>query len=104
MPEPTKEIIELARELKQIGYRQEIKRGNWAVIKGELFVNPLPQPYPKRPGDIPITSISDGVDFLRKNKSPYFPNLFTEKPHEEMLKSMIIFLKQKERTKCQSRD
>lgn len=68
MSKPTTKIIELAKKLKQLGYRQEIKRSNWAVIKGELFVNPLTQPYPKRQGDIPIPSLEDGLLWLKKRK------------------------------------
>ena len=39
-----------------------------------------------------IPSISDGVDFLRARGEKFLPNLFTEKPWEEMLKTMVKVL------------
>ncbi len=99
MSKPTKEIIKLAKKLSELRFRQKRKQGDWYIVPEDISITRKEEVYlcadkiPTQRDDlIPIPSISDGVDFLRERRERFFPNLFTEKPWEEMLMAMVKVL------------
>ncbi len=75
---PTKEIIELAKKLNDLGYKKEIKYGDWYTFdngKVQIHIyNELPSELfgEERSKDfIPIPSISDGLAWLTKNTTRF---------------------------------
>ena len=117
---PTKEIIKLAKKLKELGYRQVIKNGDWMI--GSLGflclwngdcppINPVDHYEP-----MPIPSLEDGLLWLKEKQDPKpigINNLGLGKwtcthdwdtldshaeadsPHEAVLKAMIKVMESK---------
>lgn len=99
---PTKEAIELAKRLYELGYRQEIEVGEW-VYSPHRKVNPLlivsidgKWLQINRMGSlrhyqcIPIPSLETTLDWLRERGSP-----LVEKPREASLRSMVKLIEEK---------
>lgn len=117
---PTKEIIELAEKLKQLGYKQEIEIGGWCLnIEYEIVCNWDIIAEDKgfdKDEYLPIPSIEDGLKWIEENYSKTRGRVFSlvyidtsagnewrvnligggfNTPHEAVLKAMIKVLESK---------
>ena len=93
---PTKEVIELSKKLYELGYMHNFNPDEYIwLLHVESDIVTQGHRVERSYNEIPIPSISDGVDFLREKGERFFPNLFTEKPWEEMLMAMIRVMEEK---------
>ena len=106
---PTKEIIELAKKLHELGYRQVIKNGDWMIGSlGYLCLwsgDAPPINSVSHNECLPIPSLEDGLEWLKENDQYYVlldsvslktrsTYVVAKTPHEAVLKSMIKVLEQ----------
>jgi len=92
--EITPELIELSKKAKELGFPQDVERGDWVcdVTDDELYlIETL-----KEEGDALILSFSRCLEWLRELDYGAFSIDPAENPHETIAKAVIKILKGEE--------